>query len=437
MNESALFEELKHSIIDANYHKRSSDLYFLNFKKIYNDFKNNLSIKESDELLNKIKNVCSSKDIYMFYQLVCEIIIGYYLVNNYKDTFKIEVSFPENKKINKTPPNVDFQINHDGVDYNIEVKCPHLRKKDELHNDSSHLITTFMSRGNSKEEYKETLDSLDDPIIKPILNNSNYKGAKYGNLEDDKIKSFLLSAHSKFPKHKGSGSLNVLFIALDSPTDIFEWYFYFTNLTSGFFTPQSYITHNQFDKVDLVVISNLIAGHRDYGHLDQFPCWNVENYFSYFLVNPFSLRNKELKKSQAYKIYEILKERGVFNQKKKNESIFLMDIFKKVYEGRLMVTGASEKELFSAAFDYASKEPLLYNQILNDMSLPFMNLNENSDKVLQQIDNIIPNNSLDFDSFRDQVVQKYKEQPDYLNTIYDHLFVNYIHEKFRALSGKD
>jgi len=70
----------------------------------------------------------------------------------------------------------------------------------------------------------------------------------------------LIQAQEKFPQKEDRENYNILILCLDDADSIQEWYDYFTNI-QGFFTPETFVPHNKFDKVDSVVFTNLYYKH--------------------------------------------------------------------------------------------------------------------------------------------------------------------------------
>lgn len=103
-------------------------------------------------------------------------------------------------------------------------------------------------------------------------------------------------------------SINVL--ALSVPSQQMDNYWgYLYNPFSGIFTDQfsgkffdkkkNEIKHSEFDKVDVVLLTNIVEGHKRIVY--EFDSWKLENYCSIFCINPFSQRTMKHCDVDAYK----------------------------------------------------------------------------------------------------------------------------------------
>jgi hypothetical protein len=84
---------------------------------------------------------------------------------------------------------------------------------------------------------------------------------------------------------------------------------YLYNPFSGIFTDQfsgkffdknkNEIKHSEFDKVDVVLLTNIVEGHKR--SIYDFDSWKLENYCSIFCINPFSQRTMKYCDVDVYK----------------------------------------------------------------------------------------------------------------------------------------
>lgn len=439
MNELEILENLKINIIDKYFDERDNDKYFESFKQVLNFFKQSVESKEYKDILKKINNINTEVEedrLYKFYQLIAEIVIGNHLINNFKDSYKSEVKLIEGKKTD-----VDYQIKYKDITYNIEIKCPNLRKKDEYYKNKSTLKSSILSRFETIEESNKFKDEIKEEIIDPIIENSNYKFEGYGKLEDNKVNDFLSSCQKKFPESVDFNHLNVLIIALDSPMDIFEWNHYFTNELTGFFA-NPYISPKEFNKVDIIVLSNLVAGHRNLKKLKEFQSWEIDNYFNYFLVNAFSKKMKESNKFTINNIYNVLKNNGELSNY--NRGNYFLNILNMVLGYVSVQKELSEIDLISLFIDYIyDKEPYVYMCIIAYMNY-YKDIKQINDTKLNEvysfINDIIPNDTIEFNKFRDDVQQYYYEKTGdtkVIRIIENMLFNDFINEKYKILLDND
>ena len=286
---------------------------------------------------------------------------------------------------------------------------------------------------NTEEQYNELLNDVIKNIEKDIVDKSDYSQIKKGWLEDDKIKAFLIDSQDKFINWNRN-NLNVLIIALDSPKDLAEWNLYLTNISTGFLYSNLYFLHNKFDKVDIIILSNLISGHRDLKELDKFNCWKVENYFNYFLINPFSIRNKEISKEYANTIYEKIKNNQEILVCKEKE-IYIIEILENIYNNYLRVNGATEKEMISMAIYEVYTKKDLYTQIVGNIyEIKHRNNIPNSEliKSYSFFDEVIPNRNYDFGEFRNKSFEKMGIS-GYNEAIEFNVFAEYVHKIFEKM----
>lgn len=94
-----------------------------------------------------------------------------------------------------------------------------------------------------------------------------------------------------------------------------DYWGYLCNPYTGIFTDQftgkffdknhNEIKHSDFDKVDVIYLTNIVEGHLRY--LKDFDSWKLENYSNIFIINPFSQRTRKCSDVEAYKkLLEIL-----------------------------------------------------------------------------------------------------------------------------------
>ena len=117
---------------------------------------------------------------------------------------------------------------------------------------------------------------------------------------DNNAKDYLIQAQEKFPQKKDRENYNVLFLCLDDADSIQEWYDYFTNI-QGFFTPESFVPHNNFDKVDSVVFTNLYYKHNR-KKMQSNDAWSFASSFSLFVPNRYAFLQKYEAAMNAYSI---------------------------------------------------------------------------------------------------------------------------------------
>lgn len=198
-------------------------------------------------------------------------------------------SFDVDKKLSSdNDTDVDIQIRHEGYTFNIEVKCPDQREESA---NTLYLCPAYRFQ-LSKENLNREIAGLQS-LINPALesNTSKYESTKVMKIDDNKVIEYLRSAQRKF---QYDSSLNILVISVSSEMMQSIWG-YLYNPQSGIFTRKlseqfrnkdgSPMMHSDFDKVDVVLLTNIVSGHK----VDvSFNAWNLENYCNIFFRNPYS-----------------------------------------------------------------------------------------------------------------------------------------------------
>lgn len=182
-------------------------------------------------------------------------------------------------KVNGTNKDVDLVIETSDVKINIEVKCPIIQEDepDILH------ISTGYRYSNDKKVHQSIFNSVIEELIKNFENNPNktYKAIKCEKLDDNKLKDYLESAQSKFGVPR-KNECNVLILALTTK-DFIRFFDYIANSRTGLFSGNSFVNPKSFDKLDCIILTNIISGHYKY-KLD-INIWDVKEYITFLLPN--------------------------------------------------------------------------------------------------------------------------------------------------------
>lgn len=219
--------------------------------------------------------------------------------------------------VNDTAKDVDLVIEKDNIRINIEVKCPIISEEDSS--------TLYMSTGhrysNNKEEHKQIFDSVIEQMKENFKNNPNktYSSIEYEKLDDNKLKDYLESAQSKFSIPK-LNECNVLILALTT-RDLIRFFDYIVNSQTGIFSGNSYIDPDHFDKVDCIILTNIISGHYKYDI--GIDIWDASKYISFVLPNLNKHKNKEyVIPNESEKVLIGLFGNLVYNFKKFEEEFY-------------------------------------------------------------------------------------------------------------------
>lgn len=180
----------------------------------------------------------------------------------------------------KPPKDVDCAFKIEDMQFNIEVKCANYESQREIYSNSDLRMSAF----GRLDQFFETVDEF-----KSLLG----AGSEPSRLEhtkhmDLKLKDYLLSAQSKFAEHVNLNHLNVLVVCVDDQMDMNQWVGYLYG-PRGLFTTESFEPPENYNKVDLVVLTNLY--HRHYQPLQKNKIsqhWNMGEAFNVLIRNPIS-----------------------------------------------------------------------------------------------------------------------------------------------------
>ncbi len=238
-----------------------------------------------------------------YIQTACELTVMNDFINNEKFKFLYE------NKV--TPPkDVDFTLQSEGINYNIEVKCPSFKEIPKSINDISLTLTNRAPTINSK------IKVLDD--IKSRLEQHGKKITEEKNL-DNTLKSFLESAQEKVSS-SSQKDVNILVVCCDNAINMQTWRGYLFGW-QGFFTDNSYIEHSSFDRVDYVLLTNIYHYHHHFFKKNLINRhWSISTSFNLLYPNKYSKRNKTVIGD-----VDLKKMNSIFNNHNYNFEKYLKD----------------------------------------------------------------------------------------------------------------
>ncbi len=276
--------ELVENCDSSHYLKRSKEnknAYFQKFVNTILTIENKLSIKQLNDLLdNKMLLKQNFKD-FVYIQSATELSVNLFFYNLSPSTFEYEIKMnPDNKK------DIDCQVEIEHIKYNIEVKCPDLEDKLNVSDDT--LKVSFGTRMPNHDKVLKDVKSITANILNS--SKSSYKKTINVKRDDNKMKEYLIGAHKKFIDNDG---LNVLIVPLNSPESFDEWLAYLIEPNAGLFTDKSYISVSKFNKVDIVVFTNLVNSHLNYNKSPISNPWDFSKHFNIVQCNPYRLRDKK------------------------------------------------------------------------------------------------------------------------------------------------
>jgi len=207
--------------------------------------------------------------------------------------------FSVDKEVNP-PKDVDVYFKTQNTKVSLEVKCAVESKtgKDAV------VIKTAGRIPGHLSQFEE--------LQKNLRRANPSQEVVFGKNKDNTCKDFIVSAHDKFSPDSGVDDCNILLIACGYHFNISEWRMYLLQ-NEGLFTRTPFYPERNFERVDVVVLSNLKYFHTDArAHHD----WTLRNVFMLPEVNPHARRNNT---SSA-----ILKGLSVFNHHLKSFSVYKM-----------------------------------------------------------------------------------------------------------------
>lgn len=267
---------LSHPLNEKCAYKYYSD-FFYGLRALYEKSVIN-TLKSFNSFCNKMQ-LDGKFDLMTYYQGISEISFWIYSAkNNYSFLLEKKISDENNC-------DVDMQIFKDDITFNIEVKCPTFEiavKPDLLKIDTSFRSVTKDVFANHKKE-------IESDIVKPIMQNSDCKYADYEFEKncDNRLVDYLKSGQQKFI-YSNNNSINVLVISVPSE-NIESYWGYLYNCFSGLFTEKSFNPHCDYDKVDVILLTNMIAGHQKPN--DAFNSWDISSYCNLLCKNPYSRKH--------------------------------------------------------------------------------------------------------------------------------------------------
>ncbi|QFG00796.1 hypothetical protein PB01_19450 [Psychrobacillus glaciei] len=334
--DKALFNLPQHSLKLNKQYKEE----FLNVlrnlyqKEIVNNYSKLNSFFEKIQLNKKF-----DKDVY--FQGVSEIVFWNHVSDKgYK--YNLE------KKLNQQNNfDIDLQVIKENRIFNFEIKCPKITEYNVRH-----LNVNTSYRFTNKKDMHDLLCDLNQDIFSKMVQSPlyEYENINYKKLEDNKLVDYLKSGQQKFVA-SNENSINILVISIDF-SRFFDYWGYLYNEFSGLFTNNTFFDSNSYNKVDVVLLTNILDGHINLN--SEIESWNLNSYFNLFCKNPNSIK---FKKEPTANIYNDL-FRIIPNDTNEFNSFCLK------YSEAILSRGIGDPKIFEYQFflEYAhSKFPYLKN----------------------------------------------------------------------------
>ncbi|EGR2232576.1 hypothetical protein VCSRO25_3402 [Vibrio cholerae] len=218
-----------------------------------------------------------------YIQAACETSISATLANLYPNCFKYE------HKVNP-PKDVDCAFEVDGFQFNVEIKCADYSKKNKIDGENAFKLgalgrlSDFQDVAKQLQELFENVEDSSGLVKKPLILQQHM---------DNKLKDFLLSAHSKFSSTIHLKTLNILVVCCDDTTDMQKWFHYMYGV-QGLFRQDSFHPNAEYNRVDVVILTNLYHRHYNYYEKDKVEGhWDFYNAFNLICSNPFRMADKK------------------------------------------------------------------------------------------------------------------------------------------------
>ena len=307
------------NVIETNLNNKEDHiLYYLKGTDYYHDFLDAMECLEKEGVIDseKLKKALLEKlqlkpnrkfNSNKYLQGVSEILFWIYCARN---GFKIH---PEHKLNKDNGTDVDARIENEGVFFNIEVKCPN---QEDFFEDEIKGSLAYRVPGVSKEEADSMMKDIDD-MLKQAIDKHPEMGVRSSMIKktnDNKIITFMDSAQSKFSY--SDNEMNVLVIALTSE-QMQLYYNYLCNPYSGILSgnlSQFGRTESEFDKIDLVLLTNIVSGHLAETNINA---WELNDYCTVGFINQFSHGIKKFSKPLS-KFVEIFPDEAKRFQEERN-----------------------------------------------------------------------------------------------------------------------
>ncbi|AUI85866.1 hypothetical protein BS333_05440 [Vibrio azureus] len=218
-----------------------------------------------------------------FLQAACETSVAASIASSFPQTFVYE------PKLNP-PSDVDCSFSYNGFKFNIEVKCPDFTKAHAQQERNTFNIGAF----GRMPEFKDTAKMLSD------LFESKGNAFEVQPHMDNKLKDYLLSAQKKFSSEVKSKELNVLLVCCDTAMDMQKWFHYMYGM-QGLLTPESFYNPLEYERVDVVILTNLY--HRHYSYKDKL---KIEDHWSFGKAFNLIFKNRSLNKGKDEVIWALV-----------------------------------------------------------------------------------------------------------------------------------
>lgn len=258
--------------------QKANHPYYCDFLKAFDILYNILSTKQRRILEQKLQLLGANQfSESKFVQIACETVVCAHFAKLYPENFQYEY------RCNSTNhKDIDCQFTDGKYTYNIEVKCPGL----ETYNNKANETPKIELKGRFDEKGRNLVNFIENALHETLEEQQigwNYTLQKR---LDNTLKTFLQEAHNKFPIVEPTNLLNVLIVCCDDEHDMSRWYDYL-HQAQGLFTDDSFADPKTYNRVDLVVLTNIFNRHYSFSEkIIDTNSWCLNDAFSLAFINP-------------------------------------------------------------------------------------------------------------------------------------------------------
>ena len=238
-----------------------------------------------------------------FIQIACETSVCSYFAKFFPDGFKYEPNCNSNNNTD-----VDCQFADGRYIYNVEVKCPGL----ETYKEKAHETPKIELKGRFDEDGRNLISFINSALQDHM--DKEQVGWNYDIKKrlDNTLKTFLQESNNKFPAIESANQVNILVVCCDDVNDMTRWHDYLYQ-AGGLFTKNSFTEPKTYEKVDIVMFSNLLNRHYAFNEKSIYGnSWDLNDAFNLCYGNPF--KNPDAKSDAlsnfAYKFPHYTEQQG-------------------------------------------------------------------------------------------------------------------------------
>jgi len=210
-----------------------------------------------------------------FIQYASELTVISHFLEYYPNDFLYE---PRLNSIHDKNP--ECQIKIDNFKFNIEVKCPEYTNQEAVLSKDGIKIGIYGRHPEKDKILNEMSGIVKEGSLKAEGKEVEVHNQKHLGLN---ILSYLKEAHMKFPENPINNEINVLFIGSNEKMDEICGLFYGHE---GLFTNQSFTDPNEYNKIDIIVLSNLYYSHKNYCEKEYLRPFELNKLYNVYYVNP-------------------------------------------------------------------------------------------------------------------------------------------------------